>query len=454
MPDEWLSVCLASLACWVLVSGVDDFLIDLAWLYTRYRPRLSGWPALQTAVPEREIAVFVPLWREHAVIGRMLDHNLDTLRYRRYRFFIGVYPNDPLTEAAVRAACARDSRLTLAFVPHPGPTSKADCLNALYRALLAFERAAGTRFAAVVTHDAEDLIHADSLASVNALIADFDMVQMPVLPLRAPGSGWTHALYCDEFAEAHVKDIPVRQRLGGFVPGAGVGTAFSRAVLERLAERSGGNIFDARCLTEDYENGFRIHALGHPQIFLPALANGTATRELFPRAFRAAVRQRTRWITGIALQSWERHGWRAARGQAYWFWRDRKPLIGNLLAPAANLLSGYGAITAFYCACAGVAWPLAEAYPLLTALSCCTLPLQIFHLSARSYCVSTVYGWPFACGTPVRAFWGNWINGAATLCALWTYGKSKVERKPLGWLKTEHAFPGDGTKNGTADERR
>ena len=45
-------------------------------------------------------------------------------------------------------------------------------------------------------------------------------------------------LYCDEFAEFQTKDITVRQMWGGFLPGNGVGTAFSRAVLEKLAART------------------------------------------------------------------------------------------------------------------------------------------------------------------------------------------------------------------------
>ena len=63
------------------------------------------------------------------------------------------------------------------------------------------------------------------------------------------------------------------------------------------------------------------------------------------RRSRAAVRQRSRWVTGISLQCWERHGWNAGPGQLYWLWRDRKGLVGNLLAPAANLLAAYGAAT-------------------------------------------------------------------------------------------------------------
>src|SRR5215471_3108416 len=137
------------------------------------------------------------------------------------------------------------------------------------------------------------------------------MVQIPVLPLPTPPGECTHGLYCDEFAEYQMKDIPVRQRLGGFLPSNGVGTGFAREAIERLAERRGGKPFDPSCLTEDYETGFEIHAMGLEQVFVPLAGDLAATREYFPRRLAASVAQRCRWVTGIVLQGWERHGWQA-----------------------------------------------------------------------------------------------------------------------------------------------
>ena len=59
------------------------------------------------------------------------------------------------------------------------------------------------------------------------------MVQIPVLPLPTGLAEMTHGVYCDEFAEYQLKDIPARQRLGGFLPSNGVGTGFDRNALER-----------------------------------------------------------------------------------------------------------------------------------------------------------------------------------------------------------------------------
>jgi bacteriophage N4 adsorption protein B len=205
----------------------------------------------------------------------------------------------------------------------------------------------GRGYDIVMTHDAEDLIPADSLRLVSWFSRDYEMVQVPVLALPTPIREFTHGLYCDEFAEFQTKDIPMRQRFGGFLPPNGVGAGFSRSALEHLASTRGKQILDPACLTEDYENGLRLQALGYRQIFLPLrLQNGrlVAPRAYFPRDFRAAMRRRSRWVTGIVLQGWQNHGWLGAWPQAYWFWRDRKGLVGNLLSPRANLrfLAGLG----------------------------------------------------------------------------------------------------------------
>src|ERR1051325_249387 len=110
------------------------------------------------------------------------------------------------------------------------------------------------RYEVIITHDAEDLIHPDSLRLISWFSSEFDMVQIPVLALPTPYSELTHGIYCDEFAEYQLKDIPVRQFLGGFLPSNGVGTGFVRTALDRLAESRDGRIFDPDCLTEDYEN--------------------------------------------------------------------------------------------------------------------------------------------------------------------------------------------------------
>lgn len=435
-----------------MLSGVDDLFIDVICLFTYISNRSWHSPAARAqerkdalAAPQKRIAILVPLWREDAVIRQMVSNNVNQIEYLSYDIFLGVYPNDTPTLTAAHELEATYSNVHAAVCGNPGPTSKADCLNWIYQKMLAFERERQVRFEIIVTHDAEDVIHPIALHWMNYHCDVYDMVQVPVLPLPTPIGQWTHGIYCDEFAEFQTKDMPGRQILGGFIPSNGVGTAFTRFAMDQLAART-GRVFEPACLTEDYENGLKLHFLGCPQLFMPVhLEDGqpVATREYFPHTVKAAIKQRTRWVTGIALQSWERHGWRGGIGTKYWMWRDRKGLIGNPVSMLTSLFFVYGLLTWVWSHATGVAWGLAglgAQLPTLVLLSS-TSTLQFVHLGVRAWCTSRVYGWAYAAGVPIRAMLGNYINFRATVGAVWRYAYSKLGGGPLVWLKTDHSYP-------------
>ena len=443
--DRGAVVCLVALVIWILVSGLDDLWITLVFCCRR-RPRFR-WPSEAELAGGRQkrIAILLPLWREHAVIRKMLEHNLAVIRYSEYDFFVGVYPNDAPTIRAVEEVALADPRVHVALCPHDGPTSKADCLNRAYHGMIEYEGRHGVYYDIVVTHDAEDLIHPESLRLINWFSCDYDMVQIPVLPLATGLRDWTHGLYCDEFAEYQCKDIPVRQRLGGFLPSNGVGTGFARAALERFRAEY-GNAFDPECLTEDYENGFRMHAAGYRQVFVPighALTGPMATREYFPHHWRAAVRQRSRWVAGIALQGWERHGWRVPARQKYWFWRDRKGLAGNLISPLANLVF----FTWLIFNASGNSDMASRVEDLLPSwiagMSVICASIACVQIGMRVALSAQIYGFRFAAAAPLRMFWGNLINCTATIEAVCLFVVARLERCSLAWRKTEHVYPGE-----------
>jgi adsorption protein B len=442
--DRGVLWCLAPLAFAVLVSGLDDLTIDVvwlcAWIKRKLRPEASLFPPgphqLDSA-PRRRIAILVPLWNEHEVIGRMLEHNIASIRYSDYDIFAGVYPNDMLTHDAVRSVADRFPRVHLALCPHDGPTSKADCLNWIYQHLTLYEEQGAQPFDLAVIHDAEDLIHPEELRWINFYSGRYDFVQTPVLALATPFRAFTHGVYCDEFAEYHARDMTVRAMIGGFIPSCGVGTGYRREALQALAEAASNRIFDPEALTEDYENGLRLFRLGRSQAFVPLFRSNrdpgdfVVTREFFPQNWRGAMRQRTRWVMGIALQGWQRHGWRGKPGEVYWLWRDRKGLIGNPLSLAANFVFLYGAATAMW----------TRATPLASKLAIATLCLQALRTGVRMSCSARVYGIWFALGVPLRAIYANVLNSSATFQAVALYAIARISGRPLKWLKTDHAYP-------------
>lgn len=451
--DRAMLWALAPLAVAILISGLDDMAIDIAWAAAWVKRKLRRQAALfppgprqLDSAPVHRIAIVLPLWHEHEVIARMIEHNVASIRYPDYHIFAGAYPNDAATQAAVSGVCKRFANVHLVLCPHDGPTSKADCLNWIYQHLCLYEEQNHERFDVLVTHDAEDLIHPEELRWINYYSTRYDFIQTPVLALATPLRALTHGIYCDEFAEYHTRDMPMRPVLGGFIPSAGVGTGYRREALQKLAEASSNRVFEPEALTEDYENGLKLFRLGCSQAFVPLSRsyehepegrsesdgrNFIATREFFPNDFRSALRQRTRWVTGVALQGWQRYGWSGRPGEVYWLWRDRKGLLANPLSLASNVVFLYGLATGMWM----------RATPLAAHLVIATMCLQTLRMGVRMACCARVYGIVFALGVPVRAVYANVLNSAATFLAIGSYAEARVRGRPLKWMKTEHAFP-------------
>ena len=393
------------------------------------------------------MALLVPVWREAAVIGSMLRHTLASLDYPNYHIFVGVYPNDCETLAVV--ASIDDPRLSMVINRRDGGTTKGDNLNSAWLGMLAHEQVAGERFDAVVLHDAEDLVHPRELHIFDHLLPRRQLIQLPVMPLPDRGRWGIAATYQDEFAEAHLKDLVTREAIGAAVPSAGVACAIDRSMLDRIAAQSGKAPFDSTCVTEDYEIGLRIHALGGRGCLVRMRSSDrdptpVATREHFPGTFRAAVRQKARWLLGIALQGWDRVGWQGGLANRLMLLRDRKAIVAALVM----LLAYFTLFAGLALALLRLVSPIARALPPLAPPGKALRPLLFFNsgilawrLTARALCVWAVCGPREALKSLPRTIMGNLINISAAAVALWRYVRISIGIEQQRWDKTEHRFP-------------
>ncbi|MEO1170139.1 MAG: glycosyl transferase family protein [Pseudomonadota bacterium] len=326
--------------------------------------------------------------------------------------------------------------------PNPGPTTKADCLNRLWAALEDEERRTGSRFKSVILHDAEDVVHPDEIALFDRLIEHHDLVQIPVIPLPHPKSPWVAGHYCDEFAEAHGKDLVIRDSLGAGVPSAGVGCAVSRDALGALAEERGGLPFDADSLTEDYELGLSLAERGKSGAF--ARFHDGDTGELvavyahFPATLSEAVRQKTRWVTGIALYGWDRLGWHGGAADVWMRLRDRSSILAALILFAAYIAAVLGFALLVVHLASGR--PLPELPPILSTILSINLGLLLWRLSVRAYFTGRTYGLRQALLAVPRAVVSNIIAMISARRAITGYLFSRRGRRPA-WDKTRHIFP-------------
>ncbi len=445
-----LSDLAAELALFAAVGGLlfalDDLLVDLIYfgragwrsltVYSRY-PRAFA-AALEPPERPGRIAVFIPAWDESAVIEDMLRATLERFDHDDYRLYVGHYRNDPATSAAL--ARVSDGRLRRVAVDRDGPTTKADCLNHLYRALCSDEVAGAPRAKAVVLHDAEDLVHPLELKLFDRLVERAAVVQLPVLPLPDPASRWIGGHYADEFAQSHIKELVVREAVGAAIPLAGVGCAIERGALDELALAGGGIPFAAASLTEDYELGLRLGALGLKTMFvrLPATPGSraiVASRGHFPADLPTAVRQKARWIGGIALAGWDRLGWSGGLGERWMRMRDRRGPLSALL-----LAAGYAALLLW------LQLRLAEALgapiafrpsPLLAGLLWINAWLLGWRVLMRFAFTTAAYGLGEGLYSIPRLVVGNLVAILAARRAVILHDAGG----PARWDKTTHVFP-------------
>ncbi len=486
MTNETIVICyfifwhlLSLLAVLFILSGLDDLFFDFyywiryglrLWKMRRYKP--LTYEQLSDK-KEQVIAVLVPCWHEAGVIGTMLRHNCYAIDYKKYYFFVGVYPNDPHTINEVQKVAAEMNTVHCIINEQPGPTNKASNLNHIYEYVRQFEHTLNAPFDIFVFHDSEDVIHPLSFKLYNYLIPRKDMIQIPVFPLNVPLRNVTHWLYADEFAELHTKNIIVRESIHGHVPSAGVGTAFSRHALEVIEDPISKTPFATTSLTEDYRTSLAIRIQQLKQIFVTQeitkmkwqkrgfwrkgyvqkpTKEYIATRALFPLKYKQAVRQKTRWIIGIVFQEWDHTSWPQEWILRFTLAHDRKAFV-------THFINGFSyVIFLFWIIYSLVTYTLPE-YPALQEqfnyhqwvwwLIVLATAIMIERMIQRMIAVKRVYHrWLPALLSIPRTFYGNIVNLHALIRAYTIYyAKPKVinntpQPSVIAWDKTDHQFPG------------
>jgi len=465
---SYLRTAIMVAAVLILLSSIDDLLIDIAYWTTRLVRFVSFWdrPPKQAWLdryPEKHIAIMVPAWQESDVIANMVANTNKTFGYSRYKIFVGVYANDPDTRREVEKVRQRFPNVYRAEVPHDGPTSKADCLNWLVQNILLHEQKTGERFDVFLMHDAEDVVHPYGLKVVNWFIDDSAMIQMPVLSMDRKWSSMVACHYMDEFAEFHTKDLPVRSMLAGMTPSAGVATAFHRKAMLALVEEKDGQPFNTDSLTEDYDVAHRLSRLGFPSEFVPYHARIprqrkawfrkgevtvlrrelVATKEFFPDSVRTSVRQKARWTLGISIMGWQQLGWFGGLINRYYLFRDRKALFTAPVGAIAYLIViqvlGYLGLAALWPQVANLP-PLVDKHWVWTII-CINFLFLVNRVLHRIWFTGLNHGLGYVWLAPVRIIVSNLISFGAFWRATRQYISHLMTGRPIAWDKTQHSYP-------------
>lgn len=453
-----------------LIMGIDDFVWDIFSLTKRgeYKKGRLDFKELRTK-PPKLLAMVIGAWNESDVIGDVIENLIISTQYPKsmYHVFVGVYPNDQETIEVVAEIEKVFPNVHMVINYLPGPTNKAQNINYVITQIKEYEKLHGWQFASITIHDAEDVVHPYELLVTNYLIDYHDALQFPVFPLmQMPRFSiffktMTVGTYADEFAENHFMTMVGRSSTGAFVPSAGTGFALSRKTIDSFET---DEIFPEDCLTEDYRLSLMLYEKGLTMYYvlnsIPRVSRNNkvifdyvATRSMFPATFKAAVKQKTRWILGITMQSAKLKDVFSKNKLTfigrYSIYRDLKSKIGNLLNFVGYPVSVYFLVSLFV-SMTPIFPTLSFSWYLSLIVTIMMIERQVF----RAVAIYNVYGFRsvfFACLfpplLPLRIVWGNLINFVATVNA---YKQSlsrqkekeriNSKKKTFAWNKTAHTF--------------
>jgi adsorption protein B len=186
--------------------------------------------------------------------------------------------------------------------------------------------------------------------------------------------------------------------------------------------------------------GLRLGAIGLKTMFVripvePGSRAVVASRGHFPASISTAVRQKARWIGGIAFAGWDQLGWRGGLGERWMRMRDRRAPLAALL-----LLAGYGAailwaeVALAAALGAPVAVPISEPLGLLLWINAWFLGWRML---MRASFTAAAYGWQEGLRSIPRMVIANLVSILAARRALFLHSAGGARR----WDKTQHIFP-------------
>uniref|UniRef100_UPI000A56FD92 glycosyltransferase family 2 protein n=1 Tax=Erythrobacter sp. CCH5-A1 TaxID=1768792 RepID=UPI000A56FD92 len=210
--------------------------------------------------------------------------------------------------------------------------------------------------------------------------------------------------------------------------------------------------FASDSLTEDYELGLAIAAEGGRCRFVRVRGEDgrlIATRAFFPHRFENVVRQKARWVLGIALQGWDRVGW-AGGPIEYWMrFRDRRGPMTALV-----LLVGYALVALTALLGLMVAFGYAEPprlTPLVIAVLAANAAAFVWRIAMRFAFTAREYGLAEGVYAVLRLPLANVIAIIAGRRAVFAYARTLLGRAAV-WDKTDHdAHPAAAGQLGQAN---
>ena len=159
------------------------------------------------------------------------------------------------------------------------------------------------------------------------------------------------------------------------------------------------------------------------------------TKACFPDTLDASVRQKARWLTGIALAGWDRLGWTGSWADKWMLLHDRRSIFSALVLMAAYIC----VVLTLILVIADIAdvyqtMPLPQYLVLIVGINATFL---MWRMIVRAGFVGAQYGWSEAILSIPRSMIANIISIMAARRACVAYFRH-CSGVPLTWDKTVH----------------
>jgi adsorption protein B len=208
--------------------------------------------------------------------------------------------------------------------------------------------------------------------------------------------------------------------------------------MDLLAAATPYGPFDPGSLTEDYEIGLKLADHGQQGVFIRMRDRHgelVCTQERFPERLDAAVRQKARWMAGIAFAGWDRMGWSGKLRECWVRLHDRKGGLAALV-----LLAAYLALVLYGCSFALelTGHPVRSELPdQFRGIMSATALLMLWRMGIRALFTGRCYGWHQGLLAIPRMLVANYIAILAARRALALY-LSQWRSGTVTWEKTQH----------------
>jgi cellulose synthase/poly-beta-1,6-N-acetylglucosamine synthase-like glycosyltransferase len=266
----WLVGALQA-AAWILIA-YTAYATALAAVGAGVRPRRLLAP------PSRRFAIVIPAHNERVVIGNLVDSCLQ-LRYPRHLFDVIVIA-DNCSDDTAKVARAHGARVVERRSDRRG---KGHALADAFRLLQGSRR----HYDAYVVFDADNLVHPEFLAVMNAHLAAGHHIIQGRLDVKNPDDTWVAATFGMSFWVSNRFWFLAKDRLGLSAALGGTGMCISAAALRKVG-------WSPATLTEDLEFSAKALTMG----LRTHWAHDAVVYDEKPLGFVQSLRQRLRWAQG------------------------------------------------------------------------------------------------------------------------------------------------------------